>query len=228
MIGTAMSISTQPEVPLLEVRGVSKSFPGVQALKDVDLSIGAGEVLAVIGENGAGKSTLMKILAGVQEPDEGQILVDGKPVRIESTRSAMDKGIVLIHQELNLSDNLNVGANIFLGREPLRGHFIDTRRINRESTNYLQKVGLDVDPRTIVNTLTIGKQQLIEIAKALSVNARLLIMDEPTSSLSAGESEALFKVSRGSEVEGCEHHLYLSSARRGAASGRPRDGASRR
>ena len=191
------------------MRRVSKSFPGVQALKDVDLSVGTGEVLALIGENGAGKSTLMKILAGVQEPDSGQILVDGKQVRIDSTRSAMDKGIVLIHQELNLSDNLNVGANIFLGREPRRGQFIDTRRINRESVDYLEKVGLHVDPRTIVNTLTIGKQQLIEIAKALSVNARLLIMDEPTSSLSAGESEALFKVVEDLKSKGVSI-IYIS------------------
>ncbi len=188
------SSTDSSDAPLLEVRDVSKSFPGVQALKDVNLSIGAGEVLSVIGENGAGKSTLMKILAGVQEPDGGKILIDGKLVRIDSTRTAMDLGVVLIHQELNLSDNLDVGSNIFLGREPLKNRFIDTRRIHQESVEYLRKVGLDIDSRTIVSTLTIGKQQLIEIAKALSVNARLLIMDEPTSSLSAGESEALFKV----------------------------------
>lgn len=204
--------TSNTDAPLLEVRNVSKSFPGVRALKDVSLSIGEGEVLAVIGENGAGKSTLMKILAGVQEPDSGQILVDGQTYRIDSTRKAMNLGIVLIHQELNLSDNLDAGSNIYLGREPRKGLFIDKRRIMRESVEYLNKVGLDLDPKTIVSTLTIGKQQLIEIAKALSVNARLLIMDEPTSSLSAGESEALFRVvddlrSKGVSVIYISHRL---------------------
>lgn len=181
-------------MPLLEVRNVSKSFPGVQALKDVRLSLEKGEVLAVIGENGAGKSTLMKILAGVQEPNSGQLLIDSEPVRIETTRKAMDLGVVLIHQELNLSDNLDVGSNIFLGREPRKNGLIDQRKIHRDSVEYLRKVGLDVNPKTIVSTLTIGHQQLIEIAKALSVNARVLIMDEPTSSLSARECDALFQV----------------------------------
>jgi ribose transport system ATP-binding protein len=180
--------------PLLDVRSISKGFPGVQALKNVSLSVGAGEVLAVIGENGAGKSTLMKILAGVQQPDSGQLLLDGKSVRMDSTRSAMELGIVLIHQELNLSDNLDVGSNIFLGREPRQNQLIQQRKIYRDSVEYLRQVGLDISPRTIVSTLTIGHQQLVEIAKALSVKARVLIMDEPTSSLSTGECENLFKV----------------------------------
>ncbi|NNE01278.1 MAG: sugar ABC transporter ATP-binding protein [Pirellulaceae bacterium] len=201
-----------PSPLLLEVCGVSKSFPGVRALHQVDLQLGRGEVLAVIGENGAGKSTLMKILAGVQEPDGGEIRVDGQSVRVDSTRRAMELGIVLIHQELNLADNLDVGSNIFLGREPLRGGLIDQGTINRQSREYLTRVGLDVDPKTIVDTLTIGKQQLVEIAKALSVNARVLIMDEPTSSLSAKESEALFEVvkdlrSRGVSIIYISHRL---------------------
>lgn len=197
---------------LLEVREVSKSFPGVQALQEVSLTLEAGEVLAVLGENGAGKSTLMKILAGVQEPDSGQILVDDRRVRIDSTRTAMDLGIVLIHQELNLSDNLDVGSNIFLGREPLRGPFIDRVKIYKESVKYLEQVGLDISPKTIVSSLTIGHQQLVEIAKALSVDARILIMDEPTSSLSARECEALFEVvdqlrQRGVSVVYISHRL---------------------
>ena len=179
---------------LLEVRNVSKGFPGVQALKNVSLHLGVGEVLAVIGENGAGKSTLMKILAGVQEPDEGQLLVDGQSVRMDSTRTAMDLGVVLIHQELNLSDNLDVGSNIFLGREPRREGFIQQGRMYEESVEYLRQVGLDISPKTIVSSLTIGHQQLVEIAKALSVDARVLIMDEPTSSLSARECDSLFQV----------------------------------
>ncbi len=182
------------DTPLLEVRRLSKRFPGVCALADVDLTLGRGEVLAVIGENGAGKSTLMKILAGVQAPDGGEILVDGRPVRIDSVHRAMHLGIALIHQELNLSDNLDVGANIFLGREPRRLGWINTPRIRRESNRVLGIVGLDLDPAILVRTLTIGRQQMVEIAKALSVEARILIMDEPTSSLSSRETEALFRV----------------------------------
>lgn len=188
------SENSTSKTPVLEVRDVAKGFPGVQALKGVGLHVHEGEVLALIGENGAGKSTLMKILAGVQEPDSGTVLIDGQAQRIDSTRTAMECGVVLIHQELNLSDNLNVGSNIFLGREPRRGPFIDQKQIFEESKGYLEKVGLDVSPRTLVSSLTIGHQQLVEIAKAISVNARVLIMDEPTSSLSNKECEALFEV----------------------------------
>ncbi|MCG8651874.1 MAG: sugar ABC transporter ATP-binding protein [Pirellulales bacterium] len=166
----------------------------MRALSQVDMKLGKGEVLALIGENGAGKSTLMKILAGVQEPDAGQILVDGVAVSLDSTKAAMKLGIVLIHQELNLSDNLDVGANIFLGREPKICGLIDRQRIYRESEECLKRVGLNVSPRQIVGSLAIGKQQLVEIAKALSVNARVLIMDEPTSCLSAHETQTLFRV----------------------------------
>ena len=179
---------------LLQVRGVTKSFPGVKALKGVDLHLQKGEVLAVIGENGAGKSTLMKILAGVQEHDEGEVLVDGTPVRFKGVEGAFDKGIALIHQELNLADNLDVAANIFLGREPLKAGLLDKARMRQESKSFLDRVGLNVSPDQIVSDLTIGHQQMIEIAKALSVNARVLIMDEPTSSLSQHETEQLFKV----------------------------------
>jgi ribose transport system ATP-binding protein len=179
---------------LLRVRSVTKSFPGVKALKGVDLHINEGEVLAVIGENGAGKSTLMKILAGVQEHDEGEVLVDGRPVRFRGVEDAFDKGIALIHQELNLADNLDVAANIFLGREPCKAGLLDKARMRQESKSFLDRVGLKVNPDQIVSDLTIGHQQMIEIAKALSVDARVLIMDEPTSSLSQHETEQLFKV----------------------------------
>ena len=182
--------------PLLEVRGVVKQFPGVKALRGVSLRLHPGEVLAVVGENGAGKSTLMKILAGVQEPDEGLILLEGQPVSIHSVETALEFGIALIHQELNLADNLEVGANIFLGREPLRAGFVDHARIRREARVFLDRVGLDLDPRTVVEDLTVGHQQMVEIAKALSVDARILIMDEPTSSLSQREAEQLKKVIR--------------------------------
>ena len=197
---------------LLEARELVKSFPGVRALKGVSLTLRKGEVLAVIGENGAGKSTLMKILAGVQRPDAGEILIEGKSARIDSVQEALSQGIALIHQELNLADNLNVAANIFLGREKLRFGLIDKARHREEARPLLEAVGLNVDPAALVSTLSIGQQQLVEIAKALSVNARILIMDEPTSSLSSHESENLFKVirdlrSRGVSIVYISHRL---------------------
>lgn len=199
--------------PLLEVRGISKQFSGVQALDNVSLTLSRGEVLAVVGENGAGKSTLMRILAGVTQPTSGSIIVDGKRVEFASVSQALKQGISLIHQELNLADNLSVSANIFLGREPLRFGAIDQKKIDRESQTYVDMVGLDAPPQTIVGTLPIGKQQLVEIAKALSTNARILIMDEPTSSLSERESQKLFDVvrslrSRGVSVLYISHRLH--------------------
>ena len=197
---------------LLEARSLTKSFPGVRALKGVSLTVERAEVLAVIGENGAGKSTLMKILAGVQTADSGEILLDGQPVVLDSVHDALANGIALIHQELNLADNLDVAANIFLGREPRRLGWIDAARTHREAKQFLDAVGLDVKPDTLVSTLAIGQQQLVEIAKALSTNARVLIMDEPTSSLSAGEAENLFKVindlrTRGVSIVYISHRL---------------------
>ncbi|MEQ1850185.1 MAG: sugar ABC transporter ATP-binding protein [Chthoniobacteraceae bacterium] len=207
-----MSIPPPASAPLLEVRHLSKRFPGVRALHDVSLTLHRGEVLAVIGENGAGKSTLMKILAGVQEPDGGEILVDGRPVRIDSVRTAEQFGIALIHQELNLADNLDVAANVFLGREPHRLGFLDRRRLYDDSAAFLSQVGLDCPPRTLVSTLSLGRQQLVEIAKALSTRARVLIMDEPTSSLSQHETVQLYRVvkdlrSRGVSIVYISHRL---------------------
>jgi ribose transport system ATP-binding protein len=198
--------------PLLEARDICKRFPGVQALDRVRLTLYPGEVLGLVGENGAGKSTLMKILAGIEQPDAGQLLWNGCPIAIDSVRTAAAQGLALIHQELNLADNLEVGANLFLGREPQRWGLIDRAAIERRAAELLQRVGLDVAPRTVVETLPIGKQQLVEIAKALAVNARLLIMDEPTSSLSTNEAETLFHVvrdlrSRGVSVIYISHRL---------------------
>lgn len=194
---------------LLEVNGISKSFPGVRALHEVAFSVGLGEVVALIGENGAGKSTLMKILAGVQPPDEGVILIDGDPVTIDSVEEGLSRGIALIHQELNLATNLSVGANIFLGREPRKRGLIDERQIEEKSRQYLEMVGLEVEPGVLVGDLTIGKQQLVEIAKALSINARALIMDEPTSSLSQRETEQLFTVVKDLRSKGVSI-IYIS------------------
>ena len=198
--------------PLLEARALEKSFPGVRALKGVDLAVHSGEVLAVIGENGAGKSTLMKILVGVQAADAGEVRLGGKPVTLGGVQDALANGIALIHQELNLADNLDIAANIFLGREPGRFGLLDTARMHREARQFLAAVGFDADPGLLVSALPIGQQQLVEIAKALSTNARVLIMDEPTSSLSAREAENLFKViqdlrTRGVSIVYISHRL---------------------
>jgi ribose transport system ATP-binding protein len=181
-------------MPLLQARSIDKRFPGVRALHQVDLHIERGEVLALIGENGAGKSTLMKILAGIQSPDAGAIHLDGQEVQIDSPRRAADLGIALIHQELYLCDNLSVGANIYLGREPLKRGLIDRDEIDAGARSALTQIGLDIAPSTPLSQLPIGHQQLVEIAKALSTQARVLIMDEPTSSLTSEESIALFAV----------------------------------
>ena len=196
-------------LPILEVHELSKRFPGVRALHRVSLDLMAGEVLALIGENGAGKSTLMKILAGVQTQDDGVIRVEGNEVWIDSVNKALDLGISLIHQELNLSGNLSVGANIFLGREPLKMGLIDEEEIATQSRKYLEMVGLQVDPNVLADDLPIGQQQLVEIAKALSVNSRILIMDEPTSSLSQGEVDRLFEVIRQLKESGVSV-IYIS------------------
>jgi ribose transport system ATP-binding protein len=195
--------------PLLEVRKIGKQFAGVRALDEVSLTLERGEVLAVVGENGAGKSTLMRIVAGVETPTSGEIVVDGERVELGSISQALKLGIALIHQELNLADNLSVGANMFLGREPRRRGLIDEATIDRQSRKFLEIVGLDIDPQTTVNTLSIGRQQLVEIAKAVSTNARILIMDEPTSSLSEHEASKLFAVIRDLRSRGVSI-LYIS------------------
>jgi ribose transport system ATP-binding protein len=201
------------ETPVL-LRGedLTKRFPGVTALDRVHFTLGRGEILGLVGENGAGKSTLMKLLAGVQRPDSGQIFLDGKPVEIPSVHQGLKLGIALIHQELNLAENLDVGANVFLGQEPRRWGFLDRRAIEEGARRVLAQVGLSVSPRVLVERLSIGHRQLVEIAKALAVNARILIMDEPTSSLSQHEADNLFRVirelrSRGVSIIYISHRL---------------------
>jgi ribose transport system ATP-binding protein len=193
------------QTPLLEMTGITKRFPGVLALSDVSLHLGAGEVLALMGENGAGKSTLMKILGGAQPPDSGRILIDGREVTLGSVRDAKSLGIALIHQELMLAPNLDVAANIFLGTEQGRGFWFGPlhRKPMREvAAQLLGRVGLSLSPDTLVSTLTAGQMQMVEIAKALALNARIIIMDEPTSSLTSGESEHLFRIIRQLKSEG--------------------------
>lgn len=183
--------------PLLEMEGISKRFPGVVALDKVDLTVGAAEVVALIGENGAGKSTLMNILGGAIAPDAGTIKINGAPVEINSPRDAAAHGIEFIHQELSVLDNLDVAANIFLRREPTFGgplKLIDRRRIYKEADVLVRKLGLDISSRTPLSRLSIAQQQLVEIARALSAGARAIIMDEPTSSLTLTETRRLLDI----------------------------------
>ncbi len=197
---------------LLEMAGITKFFPGVKALDNVHLELNRGEVLAVIGENGAGKSTLMKVLGGVHAPDGGEITLNGEKVVIDSVQRATELGIAFVHQELNLSDNLDVAANVFLGREPRERNLfglIDRKRIVADTERVLKRIDMDCDPRTLVRDLAIGARQMVEIAKALSINASILIMDEPTSSLSQRETEQLFKVIKELQSQGVSI-IYVS------------------
>ncbi len=192
------------EQPLLRMEHISKAFPGVQALDDVTLEVTAGEIHALVGENGAGKTTLMKILTGALLPDQGTILLRGRPVRITTPADAQALGISIIHQELALISALNVGQNIFLGREPhgrLPGT-VDWPRLYRDAAHQLAQLGLHLDPTTPLTALSIAEQQMVEIAKALSLQADLLVMDEPTSALSEREAETLFEVMRALRGQG--------------------------
>jgi ribose transport system ATP-binding protein len=183
--------------PILEMQGISKRFPGVVALEQVNLSVGAGEIVALIGENGAGKSTLMKILGGAIARDAGTVRINGQEVEIRSPREASALGIEFIHQELSVLDNLDVAANIFLRREPTKGGWlklIDRKRVYREADEVLRRVGLDISSRTPLDQLSLAQQQLVEIARALSAGARIIIMDEPTSSLTLTETRRLLEI----------------------------------
>ena len=182
------------DAPVLQMRGIEKRFGGVRALKGVDFEISAGEVVALAGENGAGKSTLMKILGGVHQPDAGEIIVDGQPVKIGGVTDATRLGISFIHQELNVLENLDVAANVYLGREPVKGGFlqlVDSDKMQKDAAVYLKRLGLDIPTTTQLWRLSIAQQQMVEIAKALSLDARILIMDEPTSSLTLTETDRL-------------------------------------
>ena len=180
--------------PLLRMRGISKAFPGVQALMGVDLDVRAGEVHAVVGENGAGKSTLMKILAGVYQADAGTVVLDSQAAHIENPRQAMALGIAMIHQELNLAPNLSVAENIFLGRVPARLGLVDWAGLDRRTQALVKRLDIDFDARALVEDLSVARQQMVEIAKALSLDARVIIMDEPTSALTERETATLFEI----------------------------------
>ena len=185
------------DAPVLQLRDIHKRFPGVHALRGVNLEVHSGEVVALLGENGAGKSTLMKIVGGIEQPDSGDVLVAGQPAVMRDVHTATALGIAFIHQELNLLDNLDVAGNVLLGREPTRWgalRLIDRSRMHATVLPYLQQIGLDLRPETPTAALSIAQQQLVEIAKALSLDARLLIMDEPTSSLTLAETARLHRV----------------------------------
>lgn len=189
--------------PLLAMKGIVKEFPGVKALKAVDFSLQPGEIHALLGENGAGKSTLMKVLSGVYSQDAGEIWLDGRPVRFAGPREAQALGIGIIHQELNLVPELTVMENIFLGREPRHSFgFVDKQTMERETAAVLAKLGTDIRPDAAVSELSIGAQQMVEIAKALAGKTRILIMDEPTAALTERETERLFAIIRQLAAEG--------------------------
>jgi len=192
-----------PSAPLLEMRGVSKSFPGVKALDQVDFTVYPGEVLALVGENGAGKSTLMKILSGVYTMDEGEIYFEGQPLTITGPLASQRAGISIIYQELNVLNNLNIAENLFVGREKLgKNGLVDRQRTHQEARALLDEVKLPLDTRTLMSHLSTAQKQMVEVARALSFNARLIIMDEPTSSLTDTETQTLFDIIRRLKAKG--------------------------
>jgi ribose transport system ATP-binding protein len=195
-------VGVRVSTKLLKVSGISKSFPGVMALHDVQFELNSGEVLALVGENGAGKSSLMKILSGIYTKDAGSILMNGLEVDIDSPKTAQALGISIIHQEMNLMPHLTVAQNIFIGREPRSGIFVRDRLLNQRASELLERLGIDLDAQALVEGLTVAKQQMVEIAKALSFEAKVLIMDEPTSALTATETETLFELIEGLKASG--------------------------
>ena len=197
---------------VLSARNVAKSYGSVHALKGVNFDVRRGEVTTLFGENGAGKSTLMKILSGVVTPTSGEIVLDGQPVRFANSTQARDLGISIIHQELSLAPNMSVRDNIFMGREITGPAGVDFAEEARQTRALMAELEEDIDPATLVENLRLGQQQIVEIARALSVDSRILIMDEPTSALSASEVEVLFKVigdltARGVSIVYISHHL---------------------
>ena len=181
---------------ILTMKGIDKSFPGVHALDHVDLEVRRGEVHALMGENGAGKSTLMKVLTGIYKKDSGTITYEGKEVEFQNTREAQDAGVVIVHQELNMIGDLTVAQNIFIGREPKKGIRIDDKKMIEDSRALFDELHIDINPREKMNKLTVGKQQMCEIAKAISHNAKLIIFDEPSAALTEKEIADLFNIIR--------------------------------
>jgi len=194
---------------IVDLEYIIKEFPGVKALDNVQFHLKQGEVLAFLGENGAGKSTLMKILSGVYTKDSGTIKIDGQVIENMSPTKAQELGIAIIHQELNMCSHLTVAENIFLGREITKSGVLSAREMNRTAAEVLGRLKINISPETIVGSLPVSKQQMVEIAKALSTDARILIMDEPTSALTSAEIEELFRIIHQLKSEGCSI-VYIS------------------
>ena len=194
---------------IVELQNISKEFPGVKALDDVQFKLKSGEVLAFLGENGAGKSTLVKILSGIYTKDAGTIVVDGEIIENMTTSRAKKLGIAIIHQELNMCAHLSVAENIFLGREKTKSGILSNVQMNAEAAEVLKRLKIEIAPNTLVGDLPVSKQQMVEIAKALSTNARILIMDEPTSALTSAEIKELFRIINQLKSEGCAI-VYIS------------------
>ena len=202
MGGSTSAAAPRTAVPLVEMRNIDKSFPGVRALSQAQFELLPGEVHALMGENGAGKSTLMKVLSGVYARDGGEVLLDGKPMEISSPRQAQDAGISIIHQELALMRDLTAAQNIFIGREPRRFGLLDESQLNRDAAEIFRLMNLRLEPTVPVENLTIAKQQMVEIAKALSYRSNVLIMDEPTAALNDAEIAELFAIINRLKAEG--------------------------
>ncbi len=200
-------MSTQPAY--LSFHGIGKTFPGVKALQDISFECGAGQIHALMGENGAGKSTLLKILSGSYRPDSGEIRLRGQPVSFTHTTDALDAGVAIIYQELHLVPELSVAENIYLGQLPQRAGLVNRKLLRYEAGEQLKNLGMDIDPDTPLKSLSLGQWQMVEIAKALARNAKVIAFDEPTSSLSAREIEHLFRVIRQLRAQG-RVVLYVS------------------
>lgn len=204
-----MNENLKQSAPLMELRGITKRFPGVTALSDVSLSIHTGEVLALVGENGAGKSTLIKVMTGFHQMDEGEILIDGTAVTFTHPNQAIDAGIACIYQELSIVPDIDVAKNLFLGNWPKKGVFLDNRTMYRKAKEILSRIHLDVDPHVKASNLSIAQQQMLEIGRALTRDARIIIMDEPTSSLTDREADILLELVMQLKREGVAI-IYIS------------------
>ena len=215
------------DVPM-RAEHITKVFPGTTALDDVSFDVHAGQVNVLVGENGAGKSTLMKILAGVEQPTSGHVVMDGQPVELPTVTAAAQHGVGIIFQELNLCANLSVLDNLFLAQEMRRGAAIDRKAERQKARELLARLEQDIDPDELVSDLRIGQQQIVEIAKALTHDVRVLIMDEPTSALSQAEVQGLFRIIRDLKAPRRLDRLHLAQAGGAAPGRRPHHGAARR